>query len=503
MRFLPGRALIGSFVLGLAMPLGFAPFGLYPVTILGVTGLFALFETATPGEAARRGFAFGAGTFLAGTYWLYISIHIFGRAPVALAVFLMLGLVCIMGAYFALMGFVAKRWLWVSNGTLRCLLMLPALWVLVEWLRGFLFSGFPWLSLGYSQIDSPLGGWAPLVGVYGVSAVAALSGGALLVLVRGPQRARAAAVVLALALWGGGYWSQGQAWTRPVGDPLKVSLVQGAVSQDLKWVREQLAPTMNLYRNLTMEHLGSDLIIWPEAAIPSLLHLVQDYLRGVYRRAEARGSTVLLGMLREDPVTGEYENTLVVLGDEQQVYAKRHLVPFGEYFPVPAFVREWMRLMSLPYSDTAPGDMRQPTLRAANQQIAATICYEDAFGAEQLVFLPEATLLVNISNDAWFGDSIAPHQHLQISRMRAKEAGRYLLRSTNTGISAVIDERGKVLERAPQFETHVLTAKAQPFEGATLYVRVGNWGVVSAATLIVLLAFAGVRMRRKGAADSW
>ena len=488
-RLVPGRAVIGAFVLGLAMPLGFAPFGIYLVPILGVTGLFALLEGASPGDAAKRGFAFGAGTFLAGTYWLYISIHIFGQAPVALAVFLMLGLVCIMGAYFALMGFVARRWLPSGSGALRWVLILPALWVLVEWLRGFLFSGFPWLSLGYSQIDSALGGWAPLSGVYGVSAAVAVSGGALLALIRGGERARVAAAALIVALWGAGYWSQGRDWTRPVGEPLEVSLVQGAVSQDLKWAREQLVPTMNLYRSLTLENLDSDLIIWPEAAIPSLLHLVQDYLQEVYEQANARGAAVMLGMLRQDPVSEEYENTLVALGDEPQVYTKRHLVPFGEYFPVPDFVREWMRLMSLPYSDTAPGDKVQPTLEVANQHLAATICYEDAFGAEQLVFLPEATLLVNVSNDAWFGDSIAPHQHLQISRMRAKETGRYLLRSTNTGISAVIDERGEVRARAPQFVTDVLTGKAQPFEGATPYVRVGNWLIVGLSLLLVLMGF--------------
>lgn len=478
------------------MPLGFAPFGIYPLTILGVAGLFALFEDAAPREAAKRGFAFGAGTFLAGTYWLYISIHIFGQAPVALAVFLMLALVSIMGAYLALMGFVAKRWLGVDNGTLRWLILLPALWVLVEWLRGFLFSGFPWLSLGYSQTDSALGGWAPLFGVYGVSAAAAVTGGALLAVIRGEFRARLTAVVVAAALWGGGYWAQGQAWTRASGESLQVSLVQGAVSQDLKWARDQLVPTMDLYRKLTLENLSSDLVIWPEAAIPALLHSVQDYLLEVYEQARARGSAIMLGMLRQDPVTEEYENSLLVLGDQPQVYTKRHLVPFGEYFPVPGFVREWMRLMSLPYSDTAPGDPRQPTLKVANQQIAATICYEDAFGAEQLVFLPDATLLVNVSNDAWFGDSIAPHQHLQISRMRAKEVGRYLLRSTNTGISAVIDERGKVLARAPQFETYVLTAAAQPFEGSTPYARVGNWAIVGASTLILLLGFVQARRER-------
>lgn len=483
--------------MGLLMPLGFAPFEIYPLTIVGVAALFALFEGVPPGEAAGRGFAFGAGTFLAGTYWLYISIHIFGQAPVIVAVVLMLVLVSIMGAYFALMGFVANRWLRVNSGPLRWLLMLPALWILVEWLRGFLFSGFPWLSVGYSQTNSALGGWAPLLGVYGVSAAAAMSGGALLALIRGGLHARVLAVTLVTVLWAVGYWSQGRAWTQPMGDPLEVSLIQGAVSQDLKWVPEQLIPTMDLYRDLTLENLGSDLIIWPEAAIPAPFHKVQNYLSAVNAEASARGSAIMLGILRQDPVTKQYENSLLVLGSETQVYTKRHLVPFGEYFPVPDFVREWMRLMSLPYSDTAAGDAVQSPLNVANQQVAASICYEDAFGAEQLVFFPGATLLVNVSNDAWFGDSIAPHQHLQISRMRAKEVGRYLLRSTNTGISAVIDERGTVKARVPQFETQVLTAPAQPFEGSTPYARVGNWAIVTSAGLIVLLGFAQVRRQRQ------
>ena len=489
------HATTGAFGLGLLMPLGFAPFEFYPVPLFCVAALMALLDDVTPVAATRRGFAFGTGTFLAGTYWLYISIHIFGQAPVALAVFLMLALVLIMGAYFAFLGLVYSRWLAVRQRVIRWLVILPALWVLIEWLRGFLFSGFPWLSVGYAFIDSPLGGWAPLLGVYGVSAVAVVTSGALLLLFGGDIRQRAIALVVVALLWAVGFVSDRHAWTRPTGERLEVSLVQGAISQDLKWAPEQLVPTMELYRDLTLAHLSSDLVVWPEAAIPSLFHLVQDYLLEIQALAKARNTAIMLGMLRQDPISKQYENSLILLGETPQVYTKRHLVPFGEYFPVPDFVRRWMRLMSLPYSDTAAGDPDQLPFEFAGQKVGASICYEDAFGAEQLVFLPQATLLVNVSNDAWFGDSIAPHQHLQISRMRAKEAGRFLLRSTNTGISAVIDERGVVRARAPQFETRVLAGQAQPFQGATPYVRVGNWPIVGVAALLSLLAFLLARRR--------
>ncbi|HEX2676243.1 MAG TPA: apolipoprotein N-acyltransferase, partial [Polyangiales bacterium] len=365
-----------------------------------------------------------------------------------------------------------------------------AFWVLAEWLRGWAFTGFGWLAAGYSQTDSWLIGYAPVLGLYGISFAVLLSGGALLTLVLGTLRERAAAVVALVAVAAGGFASTRHQWTQPKDRPVKAALVQGAVAQDLKWRPELLPGIRDLYSGLTEPLAGTDIIVWPEAAIPDLAENNVRYLAALQRWSQQNGSTLLLGILQlPDVVASEnetFQNVLVALTEPRVTYVKRHLVPFGEYFPVPGFMRTGLKLLDLPFTDGVPGKQDQPPLDAGGERVAVTICYEDVFGAEQLKFLPDATLLVNVSNDAWFGDSIAPHQHLQIARMRAAEAGRYLLRATNTGVSAVIDPQGRVVERLPQFEPRVLTETVRGYTGATPYSRWGNWLVIAALTLVVL-----------------
>ncbi|MGB5439045.1 MAG: apolipoprotein N-acyltransferase, partial [Gammaproteobacteria bacterium] len=247
------------------------------------------------------------------------------------------------------------------------------------------------------------------------------------------------------------------------------------------------------YRDLSLPYLDYDLIVWPEAAIPSMVDAEYEYLEQMRTEAGERGAAIMLGMLEYEPDSGSYFNSLLVLGEPPSIYRKRHLVPFGEYFPVPEFVREWMRLMSLPYADISKGSSRPEPLEVAGLYVAASICYEDAFGNEQRVFLPQANLLVNVSNDAWFGDSIAPHQHLQIARMRAIEAGRFMLRATNTGVSAVIAPDGQLVGVSPQFETDVLTASIQPYTGATPYVLIGDSWLLLVALAALAVSFAARR----------
>jgi len=265
-------------------------------------------------------------------------------------------------------------------------------------------------------------------------------------------------------------------------------MVQGAVGQDEKWLDTALAPTRELYLALTEPHWGADLVIWPEAAIPALLHQETDFIQGLDARARASGSELLLGILERDPVRGQYHNILLALGGTPEIYRKRQLVPFGEYFPVPAFVRRWMRLMNLPYTDFAPGRPDPSPMTLAGVRVAPTICYEDAFGAQQRVFFPGAELLVNVSNDAWFGDTVAPHQHLQIARMRAMETGRWMLRATNNGVTAVIDPRGRVTQRSRQFVTAVVETEVTPMRGLTPWLRYGDWPLAALAAVLVLLA---------------
>jgi apolipoprotein N-acyltransferase len=442
----------------------------------------------SPRTAARLAFWYGAGLFLSGTYWLYISIHIFGQAPLWVAIVIMVCLVLIMAAYCSVAGWAISRL--VNGNAWRLLIVAPAAWVSVEWFRGWFLSGFPWLAVGYSQIDSSLAGWAPLIGVYGISVVTVLSSTALLVALL-ERRRRWLSVGIIVLPWIVGAALQPVHWTRPTGQPLRTTIVQGGVAQDQKWRPEQFQPTLDLYRNATLEHHESDLVVWPEVAIPAAVDTVEGYLHVLQSDIRAEPKTLLFGILERHHESRKVYNSVVMLdGRERQIYRKRHLVPFGEYFPVPDFVRRWMRLMSLPSSDLSAGDDEQALLESpGGDKLAVAICYEDAYGAEQLYALPEATVLINVSNDAWFGDSIAPHQHLQIARLRALEAGRYVVRATNTGVSAFIGPKGKLLNTAPQFESATMTMHVIPHAGATPYVRTGNWPLIS-LLLGVLACFA-------------
>lgn len=488
----PGR-LILAFLAGCSFPLAFAPAEIYPFAVLSLAVLWLLWEGATPAVAARIGFTWGAGAFLAGTYWLYISIYIFGKAPIAVAILLMLSLVAIMALYVALVGWVSSRI--AANGGARWLLILPGSWVLVEWFRGWFLSGFPWLSLGYSQTDSWLAGYAPLSGVYGASLAVAILAGCVVTVIHGRASHRILAMAVATIVAVGGLWLKENIRTIETDREISVALIQGAVPQEEKWLPDKLEPTKDLYLSETRNHWDADLVVWPEAAIPSMVHEEEGFLQALEKEARDNQSEVILGMLERDAATGQYYNSVLSLGGDHNVYRKRHLVPFGEYFPVPDFVRRWMRLMSLPYVDISRGQEVPAPMSIAGEKIGMTICYEDSYGAEQLVFLPQAGFLVNVSNDAWFGDSIAPHQHLQIARMRALEAGRYLLRATNTGISAIIGPDGRILDRSPQFETDVLSGRIRAHRGATPYARTGNSVVIVLAILMVILGTVVGRLR--------
>jgi apolipoprotein N-acyltransferase len=503
MQALPGSiSRRGSWVAALAgagLALAFAPVRFVPLAVLSPALLFLLWQGAAPRRAAWLGFLFTASTFLAGTYWLYHSIHLVGGAPLWIAAFLMLGLVAIMGSYTAALGYAAARW-GPPSGLLRWLVLLPGGWVLVEWFRGWFLSGFPWLALGYTQLDSPLAGWAPVAGVYGTSVAVALTSGALSALPFALRRERVGAIIVAAAVWAAGAALERIEWTAPRGTRLPVALVQGAVPQSMKWKQGQRERTEALYANLTAPHLGASIIVWPEAALPALESDIRDYLDTLQRVVHARGSDVIMGLLRRDPTSGAYYNGMVAFGATEQWYYKRRLVPFGEFFPVPAMVREWMRLMNLPYSDFEAGPDDPPPLAAGGETLAPTICYEDAYASDQLALVRRATLLVNVTNDAWFGDSTAPHQHLDISRMRSLETGRPMLRATNDGVTALIAHDGRLLSTLPQFVPGVLTGIVEPRTGLTPYVRTGNVPVVLLATFGVAAAFASAARRRRGRA---
>lgn len=486
--------LAAAFAIGGCLNLAFAPFGWWPVGVLAPAALFALISGVPPRRAGWVGAAFGVGLFGFGTYWLYTCLHVFGLVPLWLTALLQGLLVVLLAAYAAGFCYLANRF-WLKAGAARDWLVLPGLWMLLEWLRGWALSGFPWLSLGYAFIDTPLANWAPIFGVYAVTWAAAAAAVGLTVVLSPrastPRRAVALGVLAALLVPA---VAGRHAWTQSVGGPIPVAAVQGAVPQDQKWQLDNRDATMSRYKALTERAWGARLIVWPESALPVLAYEIPDYLKDLASAGRAHGADFAIGIVNYVPSTQQYFNGLLVLSDAGGGwYYKRHLVPFGEYFPVPRFVRSWMRLMSLPSEDFSAGAANQPPLHAAGQTLGVTICYEDAFGSSQLDTLREATLLINVTNNAWFGNSTAPHQHLQIARMRALEAGRFLIRATNDGITAVIGAHGEIVGRLPQFQEAVLRAMVQPMTGLTPYARFGNYPVILSAA--GLLAVAGWRRR--------
>jgi len=481
--YVPGFAVLAALGSGALMACAFAPLQWWPLAIVCPAVLMGLWQGTSPRRAARLGFWFSAGTFAAGTYWLYTSLHTFGAAPIWIAFALMLALVAIMGAYQALLGWCVARFL-PARGMLRSLIGVPAAWLLIEWWRGWFLTGFSWLSLGYSQTDTWLASFAPVTGVYGISAVCLLSAGALVTLLQGPRRARIKAAAVLIAPWLVALILGRIEWTHPVGAPVKVAIIQGAIPQDQKWLDANRDTTLRLYRDLTATVLGTPLIVWPESAPPDLANNLVAYLESIFSMTSAHGSALIMGVVRESEDGEHYYNSVLALGEKDlQWYDKSHLVPFAEFFPVPGFVRAWLRLANLPYEDFTRGAINQPPLSAAGLKLAATICYEDAYGSSQLQVLRQADALVNVTNDAWFGHSTARHQHFQIARMRAIEAERFMVRAANDGISGVIGPRGEVIARAPEFKPYALVSSITARVGLPPYAHVGNWPVVLLAVL--------------------
>lgn len=492
------RGCLLALLAGALLPLAFAPFDFIFLAVLAPALLFALWLQVSPGQAFARGYLFGVGMFGVGVSWVFVSMYENGGVGLAMSLFLTGFFVLFLSLFPAMLGYGLARflpWRHPAAQRLKLLLLFPVAWVLWEWVRGWFFTGFPWLALGYSQIDGPLAGVAPLLGVYGVSLAVALSAGWLVLLLRDGWVWRGAAALSLSIVLGGAVALNKVSWVQPVGVPLKVTLLQGNIPQDMKWLWDLRDPTLELYTNLTRASWDSDLIVWPETAVPALYHEVEDFFDGLAAEADRHGSALLIGVIYQEPNAGPYYNSVVSVGGAtpRQFYHKRHLVPFTEYLPLENVLGGLVKFMQVPMSDFSKGTSAAP-LRVAGQHAGVSICYEDAFGEEAIGSLPEATLLVNVTNDAWFGHSIAPQQHLQMARMRALEAGRPLLRATNTGLTAVMDERGRVLSQAPQFEVYALHDTVQPMQGLTPYGRFGNVPVVT--TVLIFMVGGWLILRR-------
>ncbi len=478
-------------IAGIACTLAFAPRGLSLLGPLALALLFHLCARATPAQAFRLGFLFGIGLFGVGVSWLHISINLFGGLGLAPSVLITFVLVAYMSLFPAAAAWTAARCRGTSPSC-DLLLVQPAAWVLAEWLRSWLFTGFPWLLLGYTQLEMPPGALAPVTGIYGVSWVAALCGGALALLPRRERHLRMIAVACVVAVAAAGLALQHVTWTRDSGETRAVALVQGSVPPQVRWRAEFLHESVQRYVQLTAAHWGSDIIIWPETAIPAFATQVPDLVRELGAEAIRNDADLYVGFPTVDASGTRYFNSLLLLGASPQTYDKRHLVPFGEFTPLAPLLRGFAELLNIPMSNFSPGTQEQPLLHGVHGSAGVSICYEDTFGAEVIEALPDAGLLINISNDGWFGDSAAPHQHLEMARMRARETGRYMLRATNSGVSAIIGPDGSVLTQTPLFRPAVLTGSITLFEGLTPYARTGNWPVI----LLTLLAVALPAWRR-------
>ncbi len=486
----------------------FAPFGWWPLQILALALLFLrTLSEESPRTAAQSGWLFGLASIAAGTHWLYVSLHVYGGLPSLLAIVAVLLLAASLGLLYGIALYLAARLARLCQSmTITALLILPACWMLADWTRGWIFTGFPWLVTGYAHTQSPLAGFAALIGVYGLGWLAALMAGALALLIqlRGQHRI---ALLLLVTLPVAGMSLHQIRWTEPTGEALSVRLLQGNVPQDMKFTASQLQTSLSLYQQLITE-APADLIVTPETALPVLPdYLPPDYLDQLANFAQTSSSHLLIGT-PWITAPGIYLNSVLGISEVSAPayrYDKHHLVPFGEFIPPGA--RWFIDLMTIPLGDFGRGDLIQPAFQVKNQWILPNICYEDLFGEEIAAQLYAATernapvpsLLLNVSNIAWFGNTIALPQHLQISQMRSLETGRPMLRATNTGMTAAIDAQGKISAQLPAYKQGSLAVSVQGTQGTTPYVRLGNALPVGMALILLLgLLWKSRRTGKKG-----
>jgi len=482
-KLLPLLALIA----GAMLPLAFAPFHWYPIAFFSPALLLYVWLRSTAWQATWRGFLFGVGFFGVGTSWVYISIHNFGNANVALAGFVTALFVFILALFPATQGFIFARLFGRSRFTAKCLMVFPALWVLWEWVRSWIFTGFPWMFLGYSQIHSLLRGYAPFFGVYGVSlAVAFISGCVVVIFTHKSYRVRVASAAGIFFVAGIGTMIATFHWTKPIHKSFKVSLVQGNVPEMLKWDREYLLNTLKIYKTETEKHWDSKIIVWPEAAMPVFPSQIAPFLQQMNNAAKKHKTALVFGIPTRNSDTNNYFNSLMVIGNGKGLYLKRHLVPFGEYIPLGFIFSKAMKYFNIPMSGFSPGPKKQAPLTLAGIPTAAFICYEIAYPMEVLNSVKNTQLIVVVSDDSWFGESIASAQQVEIAQMRALETGRYILYATNTGITAVIDPNGKIKVTLPENKRAVLTTTVTPMVNET-YVMFWHYYPVFIMILFLLI----------------
>ncbi len=494
-RSWPGN--LAALAIGALLTLSFSPFEWWWLSPLIIAAAFQLLTRHYQGQTVTtlRFYLFAVGMYGTGISWIYVSIHRYGGASELLAGTLVLLFVLAYALHGALHGYVYARWLHTDRISLN-LLVFAGLWILQEWVRTWLLTGFPWLFLGYSLLPSPAAGWAPVTGVLGLSLLVLASGLVLwwcshVLQHRGHFRLQKdwptlLAVLLVLSLWGSGYLLRQVPFTASTGEVVSVSIVQGNVAQERKWRRDMVEPILSLYRDNTQPELGRDLVVWPEAAVTLFRRQAEDRLDRLIRQAGRRGTTIVTGV---PDYTGEgaYLNTAVALGAGEGNYIKRRLVPFGEYVPLEQWLRGLITFFDLPMSRNVSGPDQQEALRVGDYKASLSICYEVVYPELVRSTTPDPDFFITISNDTWFGESIGPWQHLQMARMRALENGRFMVRSTNNGITALIDHQGQLVAQLPQFEQGLLRGNIEIRQGRTPFQRLGQWPVLLISLALALL----------------
>jgi apolipoprotein N-acyltransferase len=472
---------------GVLVTLSLAPFGLWPAGIFSCMIVAYLLCTCSAGQAVWRGWLFGLGLFGSGASWVYVSIHVHGNASVPLAVFLTVIFCAGLALFLALFAWCYVRFVRALPGGM--LVGFPVMWVVMEWFRGWFLTGFPWLYLGYAHIDTWIAGWAPIVGVYGLSFICALTGSCLFLAWRSRQPVACMTyAVIVVTLWGGGAVLKPYQWVARASEtPLSVALFQPNVPQQHKWDPAWYQTILEQLREGTEDLFGHDMVVWPEAAVPAFYQRARGFLEPIAERAASTETTLITGIPYRSAGQRAYHNAIVAMGHGRGVYFKKRLVPFGEYVPLENLLRGLIDFFDLPMSAFSPGPADQPPLRAGAYRVAPFICYEVVYADLVADSARDADLLITISNDSWFGDSIGPLQHLQIAQMRALENGRYLLRGTNNGVSAIIDHRGQIVSRTPQFETATLEGEVEVMMGNTPFGSFGVTPIIAGCGITLLL----------------
>lgn len=490
----------------LAVP-AFGPWNIWALAPLSLLLLLMLLHRQPAKRSAWLGFAYAFGLNLPGLSWIHISMTSFGGIPLPIAMLMVAVLSAYLAIYPALACGLLARF-FPQAGAVRTLLALPILWLLADWAMGWVLTGFPWLLFGYSQIDSPLVGYAPVLGVQGITLILWLSVGGIFLT---GLRRQPLWLVLPAVLFAGGVWLHQQSWTTE-GKPLKFALMQGNIAQATKWDPNNITPTLKRYLGMSHEHPDADIIVWPESAVPALENEMETFLVNIDEVMRENHTGFLTGIQYYDVNKRHYFNSVLGLGNldaagtmryqfgQGNRYYKRHLVPIGEFVPFGNLLRPIAPFFNLPMSSFSEGDATQPNIVAHDHKFATAICYEMAFPGELLADVHADTdYLLTVSNDTWFGTSHGPWQHREISRMRAIEFGKPLIRATNSGVTVAFDSKGRTLGQLPQFTQQTLVVDVAPAQGQTPYNRFGSWPLLIWGGCGLLLAF----LLRRPAQPRW